>query len=150
MIKTAQPRPIGRPRVRLEALEVIPTRCPETLHRYLKAIYPFQFATLTALHEEMLRQFLAVKPWNAGVEWRKPRARVTRNSSAASATGWVQINVQVPPKLKAEVEKVAKTEGVSAAAVAFTAMFWWAQFVMPPKVVQPAKDEAGSQATNIN
>lgn len=126
----------GRPKTRLEKLKPIPTRCPESLHKYLQAIRPFKYPSLTELYEDMLERFIATRPWEHGVEWRKPRTRLSKRDEYSATTGWIQINVQVQPALKARVVALAVTEGVSQAAIAYTAMYWWAMFIMPASQVR--------------
>jgi hypothetical protein len=130
---------IGRPQIRLESLVTIPTRTPEALLRYMKAIYPFRYASLTAMYKEMLTRFLDTRPWEEGLDWRKPKGRVEKSGGQIAATGWIQVNVQTTKELKEKVIAVAKTNGVTNAVVVYTAMFWWAMYIMPAKTVKSGK-----------
>ncbi|HEX7645833.1 MAG TPA: hypothetical protein VF450_00325 [Noviherbaspirillum sp.] len=145
MTKGVKPtRRIGRPVSRFEKLEAIPTHCPESLHRYLKTIYPYRFASLTALYEKMLTQFIDTKMWEHGVDWRKPRTSKVEIEGEAAKTGWVLVNVQVEPDLKQRVRELSVKQDVSMATIAYTAMYWWAMFVMPASSVagpKPKKKE---------
>lgn len=132
--KTSARRP-GRPTTRLEPLETLPTRCPSSLHRYLKTVYPYRFNSLTELYEVMLSQFLETEPWKAGVHWRQPLTPMTRSQGQTGSTGWKLVNIQIPGWLKERVVNAAEFEGVSSATFAYTAMYWWAMFIMPANLV---------------
>lgn len=136
MVSNIKQKRVGRPPSRVEELVPIPTRCPESLHRYCKAIYPFGYASLTAMYAEMLAQFISTRPWEHGLEWRQPRARIERSGTEVAATGWRQINVLVPAAVKERVSAIAATNGVTNAVVVYTAMFWWAMYIMPAGSVQ--------------
>ena len=132
-------RRLGRPVSRLEKLEVIPTHCPESLHRYLKTIYPYRFPSLTALYEKMLTQFIDSRIWEHGVEWRKPRTSRMSIEGEEAKTGWILVNLQVPEALKKKVRKLSEKEDVSMATIAYTAMYWWAMYMMPATSVAGPK-----------
>lgn len=123
--------PLGRPRTRLEPLEAIPTRCPKSMKMYFKSIYAFQYPSLTEMYEKMLRQFIDTQPWDSGLEWRKPNTAIVKSGNTTGKTGWTTEILHVPGELKTQVENLARLHGVSNAAFAYTAMFWWAQYVMP-------------------
>jgi hypothetical protein len=61
------------------------------------------------------------------------------------STGWSQVNVQVPHKLAEDIEKLIKTLGVSRAAFLYTAFFWWAMYIKPPRKYLPAIEAASPQ-----
>src|SRR5260363_144965 len=42
----------GRPRTRLEALQIVPTRCPMQIYTYLKSIAPYLYPSLTQMFED--------------------------------------------------------------------------------------------------
>ena len=126
----------GRPRIRLEKLATIPTRCPISMHNYFKMIYPFRYKSLTELYEVMLERFIALEAWDHGVTWRNPRVQISRTVAGNTETGWQVVNVSVSEELKIRVVNISKLHKVSAASFVYTAMFWWVMYVMPPS--QPA------------
>jgi len=130
-------RPVGRPRTRVAPLVTLPTRCPEALHRYLKTIYPFEHSSLTAYYEHILLEFISQRPWEHGLCWRKPRVRVVVVGDGVGSTGWAQVNVQVPKEMADDILKHVKTLGVSRAAFLYTALFWWAMYMKPPRKYLP-------------
>lgn len=135
--KVRSSRPVGRPRTRIAPLVTLPTRCPEALHRYLKTIYPLEHSSLTAYYEHILTEFIKQRPWDHGLCWRKPRVRVVVMGDGLGSTGWAQVNVQVPKKMADDIEKLVKTLGVSRAAFLYTAFFWWAMYMKPPRKYLP-------------
>lgn len=130
----------GRPPMaRTEALETIPTRCPESLHRYMKMIYPVSYSSLTMMFEEMLTRFIAQRPWEHGLDWRKPRSRIERSGGVTAATGWCQVNVQTTASMKEKITAIAKTTGVTNSVFVYTAMFWWSMYIMPARSVKSGR-----------
>lgn len=135
--KSHKGKKLGRPRSRFNELKTIPTRCPEHMYLYLKSLYPQRWASLTGMYDDMFRQFIAERPWEHGLVWRKPKATLVHVGSLENRTGWVQVNIQVDINLSKAAEKVAEAltnEGarVSMAMFAYTAIFWWVQYVFPP------------------
>lgn len=130
-----RPRRLGRPRTRFEEPKVVPTRCPANMYTYMKMIAPLEWRSLTAMFQDMMTRFLDTQPWNHGLLWRKPRTALTFQEGVAGRTGWEQVNIQLPPDLAERVEIAAVTAGISKAAFCYTAMFWWIQYVYPPKAV---------------
>jgi hypothetical protein len=135
---------VGRPRTRVVPLKTIPTRCPEALHRYLKTIYPLEHPSLTAYFEHILSEFIKQRPWDHGLVWRKPRVRVVILGDGVGSTGWAQVNVQVPKELADRIEKIIMTLDISRAAFLYTAFFWWAMYIKPPRKFLPAIEAAAS------
>jgi hypothetical protein len=127
---------IGRPKTRFEPLRTVPTRCPAEVLKYLKGLSASQGISLTTMFEDMLRRFLEDRPWDHGLIWRKPKVATTTIGGSKGTTGWVQANLQVPQDLADRVEQVADLHGVSKAALAYTAMFWWCQYIYPPRVTR--------------
>ncbi|MBN3815190.1 hypothetical protein G3N57_00580 [Paraburkholderia sp. Se-20369] len=123
---------IGRPKTRFEDLEAVPTRCPSHIYTYLRGITPFLYPSLTAMFEDMISRFLNEQPWEHGLHWRKPKTAMTYAKGMAGATGWSQVNIQLPPELKERVTNVASVCGVSNACLCYTAIFWWVQYIYPP------------------
>lgn len=138
-VKSAQGKSIGRPKVRFEALKAVPTRCPAQIYTYLKGISPFLYGSLTEMFEDMMTRFLAEKPWEHGLHWRKPRTATTFAGGEQGRTGWEQVNMQLPPKIADAVAKSAGECGVSNAAFCYTAIFWWVQYIYPPEKMMPKK-----------
>lgn len=135
--KSPKGKLLGRPQSRFNELKTIPTRCPEHMYLYLKSLYPQRWASLTGMYDDMFKQFIAERPWEHGLVWRKPKATSVHVGAAENRTGWVQVNVQIDIDLSKEAQKVAAAltaEGmrVSMAMFAYTAIFWWVQFVYPP------------------
>lgn len=131
----AQAKPIrraGRPRVRLEPLVPVITRCPSQIYTYLKGIMPFNYRSLTEMFEDMLRRFCQEQPWEHGLKWRKPKRAMTVADGKAGRTGWEQVNMQLPEDLAVLVHDTAEKNGVSKACFCYTAMFWWVQYIYPP------------------
>lgn len=123
---------IGRPKTRFEDLEAVPTRCPSHIYTYLRGITPFLYPSLTAMFEDMITRFLNEQPWEHGLHWRKPKTAMTYAKGMAGATGWSQVNIQLPHELKERVTSVASVCGVSNACLCYTAIFWWVQYIYPP------------------
>lgn len=131
---------VGRPPLaRLDELDSIPTRCPESLHRYMKSIYPYSYRSLTDMFFDMLTRFIEQRPWDHGLDWRKPKGRIERSGGVVAATGWTQVNVQVPAPMKEKIIAIAKTNGVTNSVFVYTAMFWWAMYIMPARSVRSGK-----------
>ncbi|MGY8527606.1 hypothetical protein [Paracidovorax citrulli] len=125
-------RRLGRPRTRLEDLRPVPTRCPSQIYTYLKGITPFLYNSLTAMFEDMIRRFLAERPWEHGLHWRKPKTAMSYAGGMAGKTGWEQVNIQLPAELADAVSETAEICGVSRACLCYTAIFWWVQYIYPP------------------
>lgn len=138
-IKGAQGRNIGRPKVRFEALKTVPTRCPAQIYTYLKGIAPFLYGSLTEMFEDMMTRFVAERPWEHGLHWRKPKTATTIANGEQGRTGWEQVNMQLPPKLAKSVTTASTECGVSNAAFCYTAIFWWVQYIYPPEKMMPKK-----------
>ncbi len=122
----------GRPKTRLEKLQVVPSRCPAQIYTYLKGITPFLYPSLTRMFEDMLRRFVAERPWENGLHWRRPKTATTIARGALGKTGWEQLNIQLPQELAEQVRQTAKVCGVSSACLCYTAIFWWVQYIYPP------------------
>lgn len=131
-IKSAHGQRIGRPKTRLEDLKAVPTRCPVQIYTYLKGITPFLYPSLTAMFEDMMTRFLAERPWEHGLHWRKPKTAMTFAGGMTGKTGWEQVNIQLPQDVAKQVATTAETCGVSSAAFCYTAIFWWVQYIYPP------------------
>ncbi|CAG2138377.1 hypothetical protein LMG19282_01487 [Cupriavidus campinensis] len=134
-------RRIGRPKTRLEELRAVPTRCPSQIYTYLKGITPFLYNSLTAMFEDMLRRFLAERPWEHGLHWRKPKTAMSYAGGQAGKTGWEQVNIQLPQDLAELVGETATVCGVSRACLCYTAIFWWVQFIYPPAKMLGSKSD---------
>lgn len=130
---SARGKKIGRPIERTEKLATLPTRCPIEVIRYLKGLAGSQGMTLTRMYEDMLRRFVEDRPWEHGLMWRKPKVATATIGGKAGTTGWVQVNIQIPADLAEAVELVSETVSVSKAALGYTAMFWWCQYIYPPR-----------------
>lgn len=128
-----------RPTARTEEVETIPTRCPESLHRYMKMIYPVSYSSLTAMFEDMLTRFIDQRPWENGLDWRKPKSRVERSGGVVAATGWCQVNVQITAGMKEKITAIAKTTGVTNSVFVYTAMFWWSMYIMSARSVKSSR-----------
>ena len=126
---------LGRPVVRSEPLIPVPTHCPGQMYTYFKAIYPYYYKSLTEMFEDMVRRFAEEQPYLHGLQFRRPKTTSEKLGESTGLTGWVQCNVRLPEDLRARVVAIAETHNQSNAAVCYTAMFWWAQYVYPPKVV---------------
>lgn len=125
---------LGRPKTRPDDLVPIPTRCPEMVHMYLKAITPYHYKTLTEMFEDMLKRFLDERPWEKGLFFRRPRSTSATSSGVKGATGWTQVNMYVPPDLADRINAVLMTHGnVTKAEFAYTAIYWWVEYIHPPK-----------------
>jgi|FreactcultureFD7_1027221.scaffolds.fasta_scaffold00417_21 hypothetical protein len=137
-VRSSRGKPLGRPVVRLEPLRSIPTHCPAQMYTYFKAIYPYYWKSLTEMYEDMLTRFINEAPYNSGLVFRKPKSALARlNNEAMAQTGWTQVNVRIPKELAERIEHVAAGHNQSNAAVVYTAMFWWAQYVYSPEVIMP-------------
>ena len=136
-VKSSSGRNIGRPKVRFEALKTVPTRCPAQIYTYLKGISPFLYGSLTEMFEDMMTRFMNEKPWEHGLHWRKPKTATTFANGEQGRTGWEQVNIQLPPRLAENVTNTARGCGVSNAALAYTAIFWWVQYIFPPEKMMP-------------
>lgn len=130
--KSAHGQRIGRPKTRLEDLKAVPTRCPAQIYTYLKGITPFLYPSLTAMFEDMMKRFLDERPWEHGLHWRKPKTAMTFAGGTSGKTGWEQVNIQLPQELAQSVAVTAESCGVSSAALCYTAIFWWVQYIYPP------------------
>src|SRR5260363_312379 len=122
----------GRPRTRLEALQIVPTRCPMQIYTYLKSIAPYLYPSLTQMFEDMLRRFFTERPWEHGLHWRQPKSALTVAGKNLGQTGWMQVNMRLPEERVAQIHQTAQVCGISHAGVCYTALFWWAQYVYPP------------------
>lgn len=131
--KSGRGRQIGRPKKRLEELKAVPTRCPTQIYTYLKGITPFLYPSLTEMFEDMIKRFLAERPWEQGLHWRKPKTAMTFANGTIGKTGWEQVNMQLPPALAEQVASTASECGVSSAALCYTAIYWWVQYIYPPE-----------------
>lgn len=128
-------QPLGRPVVRTEPLKPIPTHCPTQMYTYFKAIYPYYWKSLTEMFEDMMTRFVNEAPYEHGLVFRKPRTSQEKLGESDGLTGWTQCNVRLPYDVAEKVKAIATTHDQSSSAVCYTAMFWWAQYVYPPKVV---------------
>ncbi|RWA52427.1 hypothetical protein AU476_17840 [Cupriavidus sp. UYMSc13B] len=106
------------------------------MYTYMKMIAPLEWRSLTGMFQDMMTRFLGTQPWKHGLLWRKPRTALTFQEGVAGRTGWEQVNIQLPPDLAERVEIAAVTAGISKAAFCYTAMFWWIQYIYPPKTVR--------------
>ena len=131
---SARGKKIGRPIERTGKRASLPTRCPIEVIRYLKGFAGSQGMTLTRMYEDMLRRFVEDCPWEHGLMWRKPRVSTTKiGGNVVGTTGWVQVNIHIPTDLAESVQAVSETAQVSKAALGYTAMFWWCQYIYPPR-----------------
>ncbi len=129
---SARGKKIGRPIERTEKLATLPTRCPVEVIRYLKGLAGSQGWTLTTMYEDMLRRFVEDRPWEHGLIWRKPKVATATIGGMPGTTGWVQVNIQIPADLAEQCEAISEAVGISKAALGYTAMFWWCQYIYPP------------------
>ena len=132
-------KPIGRPRTRFEKMKSVPTRCPEPIYTYLKGISPFLGPSLADMFNTMLSRFIAEKPWEHGLHWRKPKTAMTYAGGRTGRTGWEQVNIQLVPELADLVTQTAAACGVSKACFCYSAMFWWVQYIYPPNKIMLKK-----------
>ncbi len=126
---------LGRPTKRLVKLDTVPTRCPISLHQYLKAIHPFSHASLLDFHTEILNSFITKRPWEHGLVWRKPKSIMTKSAGFSITTGWRQVNIQMDTEMFAKVSNLSLELGVTKACFLYTALYWYAQYEKPPKSV---------------
>src|SRR5260364_187041 len=122
----------GRPRTRLEALQIVPTRCPMQIYTYLKSIAPYLYPSLTQMFEDTLRRFFTERPWEHGLHWRQPKSALTVAGKNLWQTAWTQVNMRLPEERVAQRHQAVQVCGISLAGVCDTAVFWWAQYVYPP------------------
>lgn len=127
-----RPQRYGRSRTRLEKLQVVSSRCPAQIYTYLKGITPFLYPSLTRMFEDMLGRFVAERPWENGLHWRRPKAATTIVKGTFGKTGWEQLNIRLSKELAERVRQTAKVCGVSSACLCYTAVFWWVQYIYPP------------------
>lgn len=111
------------------------------MYLYLKGLYPKRgWPSLTAMYDDMLTQFIDERPWEHGLTWRKPQTTLVHVGGLENRTGWIQVNIQVDIGLAKAAEKIAhsvpKDTKVSMAMFAYTAIFWWIQYIHPPQGVQ--------------
>lgn len=118
---------------REEEVSFLQTRCSQALFDYLRvlAVHPrFPYRNLAGMYEVLFTRYLEHKPWELGLQWRKPRA-VT--SSKIGGTGFVQVNVQVTKELGERLRQKASELEVSLASFLYTGLYWWGRYVYPPK-----------------
>lgn len=125
---------LGRPRTRTEEAEFVQTRIPDALHDYLKAVSAFRYKTMANMFEAMFTRFINERPWERGLHFRQPKAAVKNNGTdAAARTGWSQLNIQLTQDMAAQVKEEAKKRDVSLASYCYSAIYWWCQYVYPPR-----------------
>lgn len=100
------------------------TRIPESMHRYLKPLAFYRYKTLTRMYDTALVHFLWERPWEEGLNWRK---------SKATGDGFTQVNVSVSEELGALIKETCEREEVSQSSFLYTALFWFAWYIWPPK-----------------
>ncbi|MDP3008235.1 MAG: hypothetical protein Q8N30_04090 [Methylococcales bacterium] len=125
--------PVGRPRSRLEELDVIQTRIPEPMYKYCKVIQSMKYSSLTEMFDDMLARFDNERPWDAGLLWRRPKSAMTYQASDSSRTGWKQINLNLTKERKEKIVTTCKTLDISMSTYSYTAIYWWIQYVYPQK-----------------
>lgn len=125
--------PVGRPRSRLEDLQVIQTRIPEPMYRYCKVVQSIRYPSLTEMFEDMLLRFHNEKPWNHGLLWRQPKSALTYKAADSSRTGWKQININLKKELKDNIVITCRNNGLSMSTYTYTALYWWIEYVYPQK-----------------
>jgi hypothetical protein len=129
----------GRPITRFEKKVILPTRCPDHVFTYLKAIQPFLHRSLTAMFEDMLTLFIKERPWERGLHWRKPKSVSIHKNGVDGQTSWRQVNIEVCSELSKQVAHEANVCGQSKASFCYTAIFWWVQHKYPPREVVALK-----------
>lgn len=136
--KTKGRRRKGRPSS-VEAPKIlVPTRCPKVVYQYLKATAALQNLTIGELLNEIIRRFCLERPWisegsSSGLKWRVPKTTTSRSEGVATGlTGWVQVNLELTEAVARDFEYVRAGADLSKAAVAYTAIYWYVQYVKPP------------------
>lgn len=128
-------KPPGRPKGPPRDLALLQTRLPEPLRQYLKALAAYRWGTLDAMFERVFTHFLREKPYEHGLHFRQPRAAASyaRGGDSRQKTGWVLVNVHLPRELAGAVRRDAERLEVSIASYLYTALYWWARYVYPPR-----------------
>jgi hypothetical protein len=133
----------------------VTTRMPAPILADLKfRLAPRFGGTLTAMFETMLTQFLAEKPWERGLPWRKTQALsrrevvtetvktgdgqpLVKRTTRTVATGWVQVNMRLPLELAERIKSVAANHDTSPSTVLYTSVFWWIWYKNPtPEILR--------------
>lgn len=115
----------------------VPTRLTPPLRGYLKAYAKAHGLTMEALLEEIVEQFVDIKPYEHGLEWRSP---ASHRSPQGQQQGWKQVNVFLAPEVAAQLAGLEAHSGRSRAAIVYTALFWFAKYMRPP--VDPSVTKA--------
>lgn len=114
------------------AVKFIQGRCSSALFDYLRmlAVHPrFPYRNLAGMYEVLFDKFLEHKPWDLGLQWRRPKSI----KSVTGETGFVQVNIQLPIELAERCQQAAAAHDVSLATFIYTALYWWGRYVHPPK-----------------
>lgn len=143
----------GRPRVYAPGEEpvIVPTRIPADFHPPLKylAVLPNAqgetYGSEIRMYEAMLQRFIEERPFEGknkdGFTWQTCGSIVVSDNGQKSRTKWKQLNVQMKPKMKDTIERMAAQEGYSVAQLLYSALYWWVYTVNrapAPKVTEAA------------
>lgn len=140
----------GRPRTRVEPLGLIGTRCPEKLHQYIKGLAVARRMSQIELFTDMLELFLAEEPWTKGLPLTRPKAASTAKpgteqggDSFSNSIEWVPVQIKVDQNLAKRVVKLAAQEKTSKAAIGFTAIYWYCEYIHHPNTLAQAPPRPG-------
>lgn len=133
--RTRSPRGkvVGRPRTRMEDLIRKQTRIQEPMRRYLRALSELRFDSMINMFDRMLEQFIEEKPWEHGLQWKRPSSAIQVVQGDRLPTAWKLINIDVRPALAERIQNSATTNGCTEAVFLYTAIHWWVQYMYPPK-----------------
>lgn len=135
----------GRPRTRVEPLGLIGTRCPEKLHQYIKGLAVARRMSQIELFTDMLELFLVEKPWTKGLPLTRPKAASTQKagsepggSPSSHPIEWVPVQIKVNQDLAERILTLAAQEKTSKAAIGFTAIYWYCEYIHHPATLSHA------------
>ena len=126
-LSTEKRRP-GRP-ANAAVTQLVSTRCPSSALSYLKARSALQLKPQNQLLNEIIIMFLDDRPWMSGLKWRIPKRK---GDEEGARSGWKQLPIRVDEETAERLEAVKDGAGVSMAACAYTAIYWYLQYKDPP------------------
>lgn len=140
----------GRPRTRVEPLGLIGTRCPEKLHQYIKGLAVARRMSQIELFTDMLELFLSEKPWTKGLPLTRPKAASTEKTgtkqggtASLDSIEWVPVQIKVNQDLANRIVALAAQEQTSKAAIGFTAIYWYCEYIHHPRTLLQAPPRPG-------
>lgn len=91
---------------------------PMPMFSYCKMVKELRFDSLDDVFGTALTRFMAVRPWERGTAWRKPR-------EAGGESGWTPVRINLDSLVYDEALGLSKPLDVPMDSFCYTAIYWW-------------------------